>query len=52
MILSDFGRQIEDLGSSVDRPMRRAVALLIVFGGISAASAVAALVVLLRHPPW
>jgi hypothetical protein len=51
-ILSDFGRQIEDLGSSVDRPMRRAVALLIAFGGISAASAVAALVVLLRHPPW
>jgi hypothetical protein len=51
-ILSEFGRQIEDLGSSVDRPMRRAVALLIAFGGISAASAVAALVVLLRHPPW
>jgi hypothetical protein len=51
-ILSDFGRQIEDLGSSVDRPMRRAVALLVAFGGISAASAIAALVVLLRHPPW
>lgn len=51
-ILSDFGRQIDDLGSSVDRPMRRAVALLIAFGGISAASAAAALVVLLRHPPW
>ncbi|QRM30273.1 hypothetical protein [Microvirga sp. VF16] len=51
-ILSDFGRQIEDLGSSVDRPMRRAVTLLIAFGGISAASAIAALVVLLRHPPW
>lgn len=49
--LSDFGRQIEDLGSSVDRPMRRAVALLIAFGGISAASAIAALVVLLRHSP-
>jgi hypothetical protein len=51
-ILSDFERQIEDLGSSVDRPMRRAVALLIGFGGISAASAIAALVVLLRHSPW
>jgi hypothetical protein len=51
-ILSDFGKQIGDLGSSVDRPMRRAVALLVAFGGISAASAIAALVVLLRHPPW
>jgi hypothetical protein len=51
-IISDFGQQIEDLGSSVDRPMRRAVALLIAFGAISAASAIAALVVLLRHPPW
>lgn len=50
--LSDFGRQIEDLGSSADRPMRRAVALLIAFGVISAASAVTTLVVLLRHPPW
>jgi hypothetical protein len=51
-IISDFGQQIEDLGSSVDRPMRRAVALLIAFGAISAASAIAALVILLRHPPW
>jgi hypothetical protein len=51
-ILADFGRQIDDLGSSVDRPMRRAVALLMAFGGISAVSAIAALIVLLRHPPW
>lgn len=50
--LSDFGRQIEDLGSSADRPMRRAVALLVAFGGISAASAITTLVVFLRHPPW
>jgi hypothetical protein len=51
-VLADFGKQIDDLGSSVDRPMKRAVALLMAFGGISAVSAVAALVVLLRHPPW
>jgi hypothetical protein len=50
--LSDFARQIEDLGSSADRPMRRAVAILIAFGVISAASAVTTLVVFLRHPPW
>ncbi|WP_114944109.1 hypothetical protein [Microvirga calopogonii] len=51
-VLADFGKQIDDLGSSVDRPMRRAVTLLMAFGGISAVSAIAALVVLLRHPPW
>ena len=51
-VLADFGKQIDNLGSSVDRPMRRAVTLLIAFGGISAVSAIAALVVLLRHPPW
>jgi hypothetical protein len=51
-ILADFGRQIDDLRSSVDRPMRRAVALLMTLGGISAMSAIAALIVLLRHPPW
>ncbi|UVF20407.1 hypothetical protein HPT29_004445 [Microvirga terrae] len=51
-VLADFGKQIDDLGSSVDRPMKRAVTLLMAFGGISAVSAIAALVVLLRHPPW
>ncbi|WP_262029032.1 hypothetical protein [Microvirga sp. Mcv34] len=51
-VLADFGKQIDNLGSSVDRPMRRAVTLLIAFGGISAVSAIVALVVLLRHPPW
>ncbi|WP_262270811.1 hypothetical protein [Microvirga yunnanensis] len=51
-VLADFGKQIDDLGSSVDRPMKRAVTLLMAFGGISAVSTVAALVVLLRHPPW
>jgi len=51
-VLADFGKQIDDLGSSVDRPMRRAVTLLMAFGGISAVSAIAALIVLLRHPPW
>ncbi len=50
--IADFGRQIEDLGSSADRPMRRAVALLVTFGGISAASAITTLVIFLRHPPW
>jgi hypothetical protein len=32
--------------------MRRAVALLVTFGGISAASAITTLVIFLRHPPW
>lgn len=51
-VLSEFGQRIEDLGSSVDRPMRRAVALLIAFGAISAATSIATLVAFLRHPPW
>jgi len=50
-ILSEFGQKIDDLSSSADRPMRRAVALLIAFGAISAATSIAALVVLLRHLP-
>lgn len=49
-ILSEFGQKIDEMGSSVDRPMRRAVALLITFGAISAATSIAALVVLMRHP--
>lgn len=48
-VLADFDKRIEELTTAADRPMRRAVALLIAFGGLSAASAVAALVILLRH---
>jgi len=50
-ILSEFGKRIDDLTSSADRPMRRAVALLIAFGALSAATSIAALVILLRHLP-
>jgi hypothetical protein len=47
-VLADFDKRIEELTSAADRPMRRAVALLIVFGGLSAASAITTLVVILR----
>jgi hypothetical protein len=47
--LADFDRRIEDLANSADRPMRRAVAILIAFGGISAVSAIATLIMILRH---
>jgi hypothetical protein len=48
-ILATFEKRIDELTTAADRPMRRAVALLIAFGGLSAASAVATLVVILRH---
>lgn len=48
-VLADFDKRVEELTSAADRPMRRAVALLIAFGGLSAASAVTTLVVILRN---
>lgn len=48
-VLADFDKRIEELTTAADRPMRRAVALLMAFGGLSAVSAVATLVILLRH---
>lgn len=48
-VLADFDKRIRELTTAADRPMRRAVALLIAFGGLSAASALATLVVLLQH---
>jgi len=48
-VLADFDKRIEELTTAADRPMRRAVALLVTFGGLSAVSAIATLVLLLRH---
>ncbi|RDI58815.1 hypothetical protein [Microvirga subterranea] len=48
-VLADFDKRIRELTTAADRPMRRAVALLIAFSGLSAASALATLVVLLQH---
>ena len=48
-VLADFDKRIEELTKAADRPMRRAVALLIAFGGLSAVSAIITLVVVLRH---
>jgi hypothetical protein len=48
-VLADFDKRIEELTATADRPMRRAVTLLMLFGGLSAASAIATLVVVLRH---
>jgi hypothetical protein len=48
-ILADFDKRIRELATAADRPMRRAVALLIALGGFSAASTIAMLVILLRH---
>ena len=48
-VLADFDKRILELSTAADRPMRRAVALLVAFGGISAASAIATLVILLRQ---
>jgi hypothetical protein len=48
-VLADFDKRIEELTTAADRPMRRAVALLVTFGGLSAVSAIATLVVLLRQ---
>jgi hypothetical protein len=48
-VLADFDKRIEELTTAADRPMRRAVALLIAFGGLSAVSAIATLVIVLRH---
>jgi len=47
--LADFDRRIEDLSNTADRPMKRAVAILIAFGGISVACTIATLFLLLRH---
>ncbi|SCZ12262.1 hypothetical protein [Microvirga guangxiensis] len=48
-VLADFDERIRELTTAADRPMRRAVAMLIAFGGLSAACAIATLVVVLRH---
>jgi len=48
-VLAGFDKRIEELTAAADRPMRRAVALLILFGGLSAAFALATLVIVLRH---
>jgi hypothetical protein len=48
-VLAGFDKRIEELTTGADRPMRRAVTLLIAFGGLSAATAVATLVIILRH---
>jgi hypothetical protein len=48
-VLADFDEKIRELATAADRPMRRAVALLIAFGGFSAAASIATLVILLRH---
>jgi hypothetical protein len=48
-VLADFDKRIEELASAADRPMRRAVAILIAFGGLSAASAITTLVITLRN---
>ena len=48
-VLADFDKRIEELTTAADRPMRRAVALLIAFGGLSAVSTIITLVVVLRH---
>lgn len=48
-VLADFDKRIEELTAAADRPMRRAVALLILFGGLSAVSAIATLVIVLRQ---
>lgn len=46
--LAGFDERVTELANSADRPLRRALALLIALCGISAASAVAALVMLMR----
>ncbi|WP_414475687.1 hypothetical protein [Microvirga sp. M2] len=48
-VLADFDKRIQELTTAADRPMRRAVALLIAFGGLSAVSALITLVTVLRH---
>lgn len=48
-VLAEFDKRIEELSAAADRPMRRAVALLMLFGGLSAASAIATLVIVLRY---
>lgn len=48
-VLADFGIRIDELSKAADRPFRRAVALLVALGGLSAASAVVTLLVVMRH---
>jgi hypothetical protein len=48
-VLADFDTRIEELSKAADRPFRRAVALLIALGGLSAASAVVTLLIVLRR---
>ncbi|WP_457093889.1 hypothetical protein [Microvirga sp. P5_D2] len=48
-VLADFDKRIEELSKAADRPFRRAVALLIALGGLSAASAVVTLLIVLRR---
>ncbi|MGO4388948.1 hypothetical protein AB4Y85_15565 [Microvirga sp. 2YAF29] len=48
-VLADFGKRIDELSKAADRPFRRAVALLVALGGLSAASAVVTLLVVMRY---
>ena len=48
-VLAEFDKRIEDLTRAADRPMRRAVTLLIALGSISAVSTITTLIILLRH---
>ncbi|MCB8821413.1 hypothetical protein [Microvirga rosea] len=47
-MIAGFDERIKELTSAADRPMRRAVAVLITLAGISAASAISTLVIALR----
>jgi hypothetical protein len=48
-VLSDFDAKIRELSTAADRPMRRAVALLIAFSGLSSIAAITTLMILLRY---
>lgn len=47
-VLSELDRRIRDLGNAADRPMRRAVSLLIMLGGVCAVGSVASVLILIR----
>lgn len=47
-MISNFDERIKDLANSADRPMRRAVAILMMLAGVSAASAIATLIIASR----
>jgi hypothetical protein len=47
-VLADFDEKVRELSTAADRPMRRAVSILVALGGLTAASALTTLVILLR----